>query len=157
MGGGGMYGGQGGGQAFVGRDAGDMAVFNQMGRAGAQFFNQMNRNMRGNNRNNRNQRNNAQATETAASNVRVRIELGFSPTRPTPNAVANTVRTRLTSVLADRGVDTPDVSADGGVVVLRGVASSETQRQVLAQLIALEPGVMGVRNEMTVAGANDQN
>jgi hypothetical protein len=37
--------------------------------------------------------------------------------------------------------------------VLRGVAESESQSAVLAQLIAMEPGVRAVRNEMTVAGA----
>jgi hypothetical protein len=155
--GGGMYGGQGGGQAFVGRDSGDMAaVFNQMGRASTQFFNQMNRNSRGGNRNNRNQQN-ANTPETAASNVRVRLELAFNPARPTPTAVANTVRTRLASILPDQGVAQPDVSLDGNVVVLRGVAASDTQRQVLERLIAMEPGVMSVRNEMTVAGSDDQN
>jgi hypothetical protein len=37
--------------------------------------------------------------------------------------------------------------------VLRGGAASESQRRVLETLISLEPGVTGIRNEMTVASA----
>jgi hypothetical protein len=153
--GGGMYGGQGGGQAFVGRDSGDMsAVFNQMGRAGTQFFNQMNRNMRagGQNRNNRN-RQTAGTQENAASAVRVQLNLGFTPPRPASNVVTNTIRTRLANILPAQGAATPDVTMDGDVAVLRGVAASENQRRVLETLISLEPGVMGVRNEMTIASS----
>ena len=154
-----MYGGQGGGQAFVGRDGADMsAVMNQMGRAGTQFFNQMNRNMRQGGRNNRNQRANSnQAQPGPASDVRVKLELAFTPVRATPNALTNTVRTRLTNVLPAQGIAAPDVTVEGDVVVLRGVAASENQRQVLERFISLEPGVRGIRNEMTVAGADEQN
>jgi hypothetical protein len=42
---------------------------------------------------------------------------------------------------------------EGDTVVLRGVAESESQALVLANLISLEPGVRAVRNEMTLAGA----
>jgi osmotically-inducible protein OsmY len=158
----GMFGGQRGTQAFIGRDSGDMAaVFNQMGRAGTQFFNQMNRNMRGGgqfgrNRQNRNNNNNASAQKGPASDVRVKLTLGFTPSRPTPSALANTVRTRLATTLDGPGITPPEVTMDGGVVVLRGVAASENQRAVLERLVMLEPGVMGVRNEMTVAGSEGQ-
>jgi hypothetical protein len=153
-----MFGGQGGGQNFIGRDSGDMsAVFNQMGRAGTQFFNQMNRNARGQNRNNRNQQN-AQSSENAASEVRVQLNVAFNHPRPTPSVVANTVRTRLANILPAQGVAQPDVTVDGDVVVLRGVAANDNQRLVLEKLIALEPGVMSVRNEMTVApSTSDEN
>src|SRR5262245_62962563 len=122
----------------------------------------MNRNMRQNGRNgrnNRNQRANSnQAQPGPASDVRVKLELAFTPVRATPNVLANTVRTRLTNILPAQGVITaPDVTVEGDVVVLRGVAASENQRQVLERLVSLEPGVSAVRNEMTIAGADTQN
>jgi hypothetical protein len=147
------FGGQNGGQAFIGRDGANMAAtFNQMGRAGAQFFNQMNRNIRNRNR----QNNNSSNSEAVTSEVRVRLQLAFNPARPTATVLTNTIRTRLTNILSERGITTPDVAVEEGVAVLRGVAESENQRRVLAQLIAMEPGVMGVRNEMTVAGTSNQ-
>ncbi|MEX0642528.1 MAG: BON domain-containing protein [Pirellulales bacterium] len=157
--GGGMYGSQGGGQNFVGRDGADMAaIFNQMGSAGNQAFNQMNRNMRQNNGNNRNQQGDSGTQENVAPQVRVRLELGFNPTRPTPSAVTNTLRTRLASILPAQGIAQPDVTLESGVAVLRGVAASENQRQVLGQLISMEPGITSVRNEMTIApSTGDQN
>jgi osmotically-inducible protein OsmY len=158
---GGMMGAQGGMQNFIGRDGGDMqAVFNQMGRAGTQYFNQMTRNARGGTQGNRNRQNrnsDASAQQGPASDVRVKINLAFTPSRPTSNALSTTVRTRLTNTLNGQGVTAPDVSVVGGVVVLRGVAATESQRAVLERLVMLEPGVMGVRNEMTVAGASGQN
>jgi hypothetical protein len=39
---------------------------------------------------------------------------------------------------------------EGDTAVLRGVAATDSQRLVLEKLVALEPGVRQVRNEMTV-------
>jgi hypothetical protein len=38
----------------------------------------------------------------------------------------------------------------GDTVVVRGVATDENERAVIGQLIALQPGVGDVQNEMTV-------
>jgi hypothetical protein len=149
----GFGGGLGGGQAFVGRDSADMnAVMSQMGRAGTQFFNQMTRNMSG--RNNRNQRP-VQTEENERPPVRIRLELGFPAPRSAPSAVATNLNTRLTRLAVDHRLGQPQIAVEGGTVVLRGIADSDSQRRVLEQLILLEPGVMSVRNEMVVAGATD--
>jgi hypothetical protein len=154
MGGMGMNGGGMGGQNFVGRDSSDMsAVMSQMGRAGTQFFNTMSQNMRGG-RNNRNQQ---QPTEDAGENerpdIRLRLEVGFTPPRPAPSVLARNIQTRLTRLAVDHRVGRPQIAVEGDTVVLRGVAESESQMLVLANLISLEPGVRTVRNEMTLAGA----
>jgi hypothetical protein len=153
MGGMGMNGGAMGGQNFVGRDSSDMsAVMSQMGRAGTQFFNTMSQNMRG-----RNNRNRQQANEDTGENkrpdIRIRLELGFTPLRPAPAALARTLQTRIASLAVDHSLGQPQIAVEGDTVVLRGVAESETQMLVLANLVSLEPGVRTVRNEMTLAGA----
>jgi len=154
MGGMGMNGGGMGGQNFVGRDSSDMsAVMSQMGRAGTQFFNTMSQNMRGG-RNNRNrQQPNEDTGENKRPDVRIRLEVGFTPPRPAPSALAANIQTRLARLAVDHSLGRPQVAVEGDTVVLRGVAESETQMLVLANLISLEPGVRTVRNEMTVAGA----
>jgi BON domain len=152
-GGGSAMGGQGfgmsgysGGQNFVGRDSADMAsTFNQMGQAGTQFFNQMNRNMA---RSNRDQQ--PAAIENPPQPVRVELQVAFNAPRPTPEVVANNLRRRLGKILAEHDVARPAVTMDGGTAVLSGVAATESQRLVLEKLVSLEPGVRQVRNEMVV-------
>jgi hypothetical protein len=39
---------------------------------------------------------------------------------------------------------------DGDTVIISGVAASENERDVITQLLAIEPGVRDVRNEMTI-------
>jgi PPE-repeat protein len=139
----------GGGQAFVGRDATDMQnVFQQTSRAQMQFFNNMNRQMSRNNRN---------RTPTAPQNppqpMRVEVRTAFAAPQPTSEAVANTLRRRLAKILADHNMSQPVLTVQGGTAVLTGVATSDSERQVIAQLVAMEPGVRAVRNEMTVADA----
>jgi hypothetical protein len=150
--GGGGSGGYGGNQNFIGRDSGDMQGLGQMGQAGAQFFNQMNRNMR---------RQNRDQSSTSVQNVeqpmRVHLQVAFAAPRPAPAVLSTTISTRMTNILAERGVAAPQVIMDGDVAVLRGVAADESQRLLFEKLVSLEPGVRGVRNEMVVAaGATDQ-
>jgi hypothetical protein len=151
----GMNGGM-GGQNFVGRDGGDMnAVMSQMGRAGTQFFNTMSQNMRGRNTNrNRQQQFNGEGEgEDERPEIRIRLEVGFPAPRPAPSVLARTIQSRIERLAVDHSLGQPQVSVVGDTVVLRGVAESESQMLVLANLISLEPGVRTVRNEMTIAGA----
>jgi PPE-repeat protein len=141
-------GGYGGGPAFVGRDSADMAAaFSETGRAGNQFVGQMNRNI---NRPSR-ARPAAQPVENAPLPLRVELEVAFDAPRPTPVAITNRLRTRLGKILADHGIAQPEVTMEGDTAVLRGVAATESQRLVLEKLVALEPGVRQVRNEMLVS------
>jgi hypothetical protein len=139
-----------GGQSFVGRDSADMAnVWNQLGQASTQYFNQMNRSM------SRSSSRNGQEATAKIKNVnqtmRVNLQVAFTPERPSQAALAETIRTRLGRILAVQDIVAPQLTMEGDVAVLRGVAASESQRLVLEKLIALEPGVRAVRNEMTVA------
>ncbi len=145
----GMGGGMGGGQAFIGRDSADMAsTFSQMGQA-AQAFNQMNRNSR---RSNNSSRGNSTAkVSNAPQPMLVNLRVAFDPGRPSANQLESTIRTRLGATLASQNIAMPEMFMEGDVVVLRGVAATESQSMVMEQLLAFEPGVGGVRNEMTIA------
>jgi hypothetical protein len=154
FGGQGMFGGQMGGQNFVGRDGGDMqAIMGQMGRAGAQFFSNMNRNMTNRNRNRQQP---AQTEENERPPVRIRLEVGFAAPQSPPSAVASALTARLTRLAVDHSIGQPQISVEGDTVVLRGTAESESQRRVLERFVMLEPGVMQVRNEMVVAAPSDE-
>jgi hypothetical protein len=140
-------GGYGGGQNFVGRDAGDMqATFGQMGKASMQFMNNMNRSM---NRNN-NRKSNKQTAHVVAQPMRVEVKVAFTPPRPTSDQMGSVIRTRLARILTDHHMSQPTVTVQGDTVVLSGAAASEDERDVISQLLAIEPGVRNVRNEMTV-------
>ncbi len=139
----------GGGQNFVGRDAADMqATFSQMGRAGAQYFNSMNRAM---NHSNRRQRQTATTTQNPPQPMRVEVHVAFSTPQLAPSQLAEGIRTRLTKILADHHMSQPILTLQGDTAVISGVAASEDERAVIEQLISLEPGVRAVQNEMTVA------
>jgi hypothetical protein len=152
VGGQGMGNSYGGGQNFVGRDPSDMArTFNQMGQASTQFFNSMNRSM---SRNNNSQTAAEDAkVENVKPEMRVQLQVAFTPPRPAQAVFVNNIRTRLSKVLAPQQIVVPQLTMEGDVAVIRGVAATESQRLVLQNLVALEPGVREVRNEMTVAGA----
>ena len=133
-----------GGQAFVGRDSSDMqAVFNQLGQSSNQFFQQLNRTM------GRGRRNSAQQ-ENVKRPIRVQLHVAFDHVRPQPAALATTVRSRLDTLLTRRNIVAPDVEVVGDTVILRGTAPNESQRLVIEKLVALEPGVAAVENQMTV-------
>jgi hypothetical protein len=136
-----------GGQNFVGRDLSGMeSSWNQMGEAGAQFFNQMNRGMSRNNR--------AESKTTTATNppqpMRVNMRVAFPAPFLSQAQVTNNVRTRVGQLLASQGVASPQITMDGNVVVLGGMAATDSQRLLLEKLVAMEPGVREVRNEMTI-------
>jgi hypothetical protein len=140
----------GGGQAFVGRDAADMQnTFMQSNRASTQFFRNMNRQMSRNNRDNRK----AVTVQNPPQPMRVEVQVAFAAPQQTPTAVATRLQARLAKILTDHKMSQPTVLMEGDTAVLRGVATSESEAQVISQLVALEPGVRAVRNEMTVPGA----
>lgn len=147
----GFGGGQnGGGQQFVGRDSTDMQnAFQQTNRAQNQFFNNMNRQM---SRQNQSQRKNTSTVQNPPQPMRMEVRVAFTPPSQSSQVVANTLRARLAKILGDHGMSQPVLTMQGDTAVLTGAAASDSERQVIGQLVALEQGVRGVRNEMTVAG-----
>ena len=147
---GGMGSGQyGGGQSFVGRDAADMqGTFQQSNRASTQFFNNMNRQMSRNNRDKK-----PVTAQNPPQPMRMEVRVAFVAPQHTPAVVGTRLQNRLTKILTDHNMTQPAVVMQGDTAVISGVAASDSERQVIGQLVALEQGVRAVRNEMTVAGA----
>jgi hypothetical protein len=133
-------------QNFIGRDANDMqATFGQLGKASTQFFNNMNRNMKNNSR-----RSTKKTVQNPGQPIRVAVNVAFDAPRPPSDQMALEVRTRLAKILAEHHMSQPMVKIEGDTVVLSGTARSENERDVISQLLAIEPGIRNVRNEMTV-------
>jgi len=142
-----------GGQNFIGRDSADMAnTWNQMGQAGASFFNQMNRSMnRGDNRESGQE---DAKIENVPLAMRVQLRVAFTPPRPSQPELANGISTRLNRILAAQNIAAPQLTMESDVAVLRGIAATEDQRILVEKIVAMEPGVREVRNELQLAPAN---
>jgi len=144
--GGGQYGG---GQNFVGRDATDMqATFGQASRAQTQFFNNMNRQMSRSNRNRQPQKTHSNPSQP----MRMEVKAAFAVAGPSNLVVAEQLRTRLTKIAALHHMAQPLLTMQGDTAVISGTANSDSERMVIGQLVAMEPGVADVQNLMTVAG-----
>ena len=153
--------GQSGQQGFIGRDGGDMQnVFNQLGRGGNnQNMNRMagGGNYQGRSRSRRQNSNANQQGKNEKPPVVVRLQVAFTPPITAENSLrGDNLGLKLRKILDDHSITQPDVSIDGGVVVLRGTATSDSERLVLEKLIAIEPGVREVQNLMTVAHAPNE-
>jgi hypothetical protein len=135
-----------GGGAYAGRYGRIAGALGQTGPAGLQSLGQFNRPIMPARRDTQP----AATVETVPQPMRVELTVAFDAPRPTPMAVATSLRTRLGKILADHAVAPPDVTMEGDTAVLTGVAESESQRLVLEKLVSLEPGVRQVRNEMVV-------
>lgn len=151
---GGLSGGAGmgqGGENFVGRSSSDFSgALNQMNRNGQQFMQQFGQ-MMNRGRGNRNRGGSQQENERPP--VLVQLDVAFDHTPTAPTVVATNVQTRLERILASRNVAVPQVSFVGDTVILRGTAVNESQRMVIERLVAMEPGVGAIENQMTVAPA----
>jgi hypothetical protein len=134
---------------FVGRDASDVrASFDsQSGRRGTSgMLDSMIENLN----EMRDSRRRWRERNSAPPPVRVRLQPAFElpPVPPVRTAVG--VQARLARVMQSRGVTSPDVEVAGRTVFLRGVAASEHDRALVAQLASLEPGVSQVENLVTI-------
>jgi osmotically-inducible protein OsmY len=86
--------------------------------------------------------------------LRMPLTLGFTPVvRPSTADVGARVQTRLTKIPRLRGNGPLTVEMDGRVAVLRGEVASKDDRDLIARVVLLEPGVSDVRNELQVAKA----
>src|SRR5262249_34519714 len=110
-------------QNFIGRDANDIqSTFGQMNKAGAQFFNTMNRNMKSAS----SRRSTKKSTEQNSSQpARVEVKVAFNPPRQPADQVAKDIRTRLTKVLVANHMSQPTVTMEGDTAVVNGTAASE--------------------------------
>lgn len=141
------FGAQQGAGAFIGRDSADVAsMFESMTRQGQQNANAGQRGGAGNNRGR-----DANSGDTAQQQVRVQLKVAFDVPDASTSPMATELSNRLAKVLSEREVSDFDFTVDNGNVVIKGVAADDFERLLIAQLVAQQPGVATVTNQMTVA------
>jgi hypothetical protein len=137
-------------QGFQGttRGFGTTGGFNQFGNMGGfGGFGQMGR-MFGGAMNTRNAR--------TRQNLRTSVELGFTaPPVQTPTAVGVRVQERIGRISQIQEMGSVAIEMDGRTAVLRGQVATEQDRDLVARMLLLEPGISDVRNELTFAPRDD--
>jgi len=112
----------------------------QFGRGANSFqsmFNQMGRNMG--------------RTQTQRQLSRIPFEIGFaSPAAAPPAETSARIQTRLSRIPQVRKMGQVSLDLEGQVAVLRGQVASENDRELVARLVLMEPGIADVRNELTL-------
>ena len=138
--------------AFVGADTSDagnalsMQGANQRGMQGLQglssMFSQLGRGGQPNNGDS--------GRQGGRTQLRIPLRVGF-PSKPIATTrVSAAFQTRLTKLPGLKGVGPVEASLEGETVVLRGRVATESERQLVADLASLEPGISDVRNEIVV-------
>ncbi|MCO6454604.1 MAG: BON domain-containing protein [Pirellulaceae bacterium] len=82
--------------------------------------------------------------------IRAPIRIGFTQASISGEIVSSRFQTRLTNLPGVRLTGPIEVVMDGQTAVLRGTVASENDRDLIARLATLEPGISEVRNELTV-------
>jgi osmotically-inducible protein OsmY len=89
-------------------------------------------------------------------NLRTSVELGFqAPAAPTPSAVSSRVQTRIARIPKIQEMGSINVQMEGQTAVLQGQVASAQDRDLVARMLLLEPGISDVRNELTLGTSND--
>ena len=57
---------------------------------------------------------------------------------------------RLQGLLVGQGVSSADVQVAGRIATLRGEVNSQRERRMAERIVALEPGISDVKNELVV-------
>lgn len=122
-----------GGMGYGGLGRGGLNGMNTFGMNG-QFGNQMG--MNGVNGRNR--------------QIRTSIRIGPSSNMPVMGARVQSFQNRLARIPSITDPDLVAVRMDGSTAVLNGVVATPRDRELIARLVLLEPGVRDVRNELEV-------
>lgn len=91
-----------------------------------------------------------QQNTAATRPIRVSIRLGFTHPGPAPTVVSAKFARRLRRLPSLPSAESVAVEMDGRTAVLRGEVASGRERDLIARLALLEPGVSDVKNELTV-------
>jgi hypothetical protein len=124
---------------------GGFSQFSQFSPFGS--FNQMGR-MFGSAMNSRNTR--------TRQNLRASVQLGFdAPPAQPPVVVGARVQQRIASIPRIQEMGSVSIEMEGQTAVLRGQVATAQDRDLVARMLLLEPGISDVRNELTFAPSND--
>lgn len=88
--------------------------------------------------------------------LRTSVELGFQPpVAPTPAAVSSRVQNRIDRNQRIQEMGSVSIQMEGQTAVLQGQVASAQDRDLVARMLLLEPGISDVRNELTLTDASD--
>ncbi len=90
------------------------------------------------------------AINRATGTYQPRVAIGFETPQGAPDAISATVARQLAAIPGIHPADRIEVSVADGTATLRGVVVSERDRSLIAALLALEPGIWSVRNDLKV-------
>lgn len=107
---------------------------------------------RGNNQQQQQQFTNQGGNQKANSQrtIRPQLRVAFDSPRPKAEVTAKNLNSRIISLSKRAGLNGVEVLVEGGKATLRGQVDTEDSRKLAAMLIALEPGVRSVQNDLTV-------
>lgn len=89
--------------------------------------------------------------------VRAVIRIGFPIERPASSYTSGRINQRLAAMPLPPSMTKVQISMDGRIAVLQGQVDSAEDVNLLERLLSLEPGIDGVRNELSLAGAVNQS
>lgn len=99
--------------------------------------------------------NNGNQNSQKENKVRAVIRIGFPVQHPTASHTAGRINQRFAAMPLPPGVAGVQVTMDGRTAVLQGQVQSLEDGGLLERLLLLEPGIDGVRNELSVANAGN--
>lgn len=135
----------GGSGGFVGRDSTDTGgLFETLTGANNAFLDQVQRRFFS-----RDRGRGVNQGADARPPIRVKLELGFTPPSPAAGTPTETVG-RINAMLAERGFDRAQLGSTDSGLTLSGSVETAADRRMLSRLMALEPGVERVRNELSI-------
>lgn len=88
--------------------------------------------------------------------VNVKLKPLFSVSQPPAAEITTRVESSLTKALPTSVGSTPTVSINAGVATVRGQVDSEYNKQLVAKMVSLQPGITEVENQLTIESVTDQ-
>lgn len=100
----------------------------------------------------------ANSNQNAQSKTKVRavLRVGFPIEGRTSSATAQMVTERFAKMPLPPSVANVQITMEGRTAVLRGEIEAVEDGKLVENLLSLEPGIDGVKNELVVAGASEE-
>jgi len=88
--------------------------------------------------------------------VRVQLRPLFTVTQPSSAELTTRVRSQLSRALPESVAAAPQVSVSQGTATLRGQVKNDYDRQLMAKMVSLQPGISQVENQLTIEPGQGQ-
>jgi hypothetical protein len=88
--------------------------------------------------------------QNSVRTVKAQLKLGIAVPVSAPATVARQFNRRIAHIPQLRDAGQVRMRLEGGTAILEGVVATDNDRNLMAQLVMLEPGIVAVRNELQV-------